>query len=224
MNNEKRAIQLARLEVIGRNQGMTAELLDDNEIETDKYGKAVLSRVDTTREAGAFFLYFPIAGQSYSFVIVVRPDEAGELEVDQSYLEPGVQVRLILRSLALAPAEISRRLGVTATESRPIQGSPTAGSTLMPRHEWVFEPGKNFPAPAAEKIEGLLEAIRPAEETMKELRPHCKVELDVCYQAWAGEPSLGTLNFSPDALQTITSLGAELNIRMFATEAELVEV
>jgi hypothetical protein len=92
-------------------------MLAVHEVITGDGGAPAIARVDENREPRAYFIYFPILGQVYYLVVVIRQGEAKGLAVSAVYIEANVRVFLGISSTVLSPAEITAHVGLPPSET-----------------------------------------------------------------------------------------------------------
>ena len=218
MNSRDKAVQLAQAEVISRTWGIARQLLAVNEVVTDDRGRIVVARVDETGEPGACFVYFPIRNEPYYFVVVVRPDDAGQLAVSGMYMEAGVRVYLAISSATLPHEEITARVGLTPTETHTI-GDPITKWTptrTYREHVWRFEPQAGIPGSVEEKLGTVLDGVDAASAQIAALRPACNVDVNVVFKGWRGDPQFGGFHVGADMVRRLAAIGVELDFDLYA--------
>jgi hypothetical protein len=218
VDRREKAILLAQEEVNGQAWALTRQLLAVNAAEIGEDGDPVVARVDEDTESGAYFIYFPIRGEPYFFVVVVRPDEAGELAVSWIYMEGGTRVYLLITSEIFSPEEITARVGLTPTKSHqmgdPVRKKSPARTYRV--HMWHFEPQKGIPGTVEEKLKVLLEEVNPAVAQIADLRPMCDVGVMVVFEGWGGDWQFGGIHFETEIVQGLAALGATLDLDLYA--------
>ena len=121
------AVSLARAELSPPTVGVTAQFFEVHEVVVDEAGQPSVAHVDTERERGAYYVYFPVQEVSYYFVVIVARDAHRQLAVSGRYVEAKVRVYLRILSPTLSPADITAHLGLEPTSTHALGSPITSG-------------------------------------------------------------------------------------------------
>jgi len=211
---------VAQTEVAARDWGVSRQVLAVNEVVVDSDGRPAVARVSEGHEVDTYSVYFPIHEKPYYFVVVVGPCELGQLAVSGVYVEAGVRVYLAIMSVALSPAEITARIGLTPSETHAI-GDPISPMMKYREHWWEIEPQRDVPGSVEEKVAVVLDAVQPAVAQIAALKPACQVRVTVVFEGWRGDPQFGSFDIDARIVGRLAELGAELYFDLYAFGPEM---
>jgi hypothetical protein len=223
MDTRDKAIRLARDEVKNKIFAHSQQLLAVHDVATDEDGELQIAYIDEEKDTGSYRIYFPIRGEPYFFVVLVRRDEANELSVAWTYMEAKVRTYLLIGSKTLTSEEITSHVGIVPTKFGQM-GDPISKKFPARRygaHKWYFEPQAGIPGTVEHKLKVLLDAVRPAASRIVELKPNCMVRVVIVYEGWGGDWQFGGIYIDEDKVQTLAALGAEIDIDLYAFGPEM---
>lgn len=204
------AVKVAVCEVLNPTLGVTEQVLAVHKIARQDRVLAILF-VDEDTEAGAFYVYLGIENEPYHFVVVVRQEE-GRLIASASYIEAAVRVYLTISSTSLEPSTITERVKLTPSRSCKI------GEGRLPQlpreNRWYFEPQRDVPGSAAQKVAFLLDRLEPVQPTIASLHNECEVCINVCYEGY--RDWMGGWHIDKTTIRRIAALGAEIDLDLYA--------
>lgn len=211
-------IRLARDEVKNRIFAHSQQLLAVQEVATDEAGEPEIAYIDEEMGTGSYRVYFPIKGEPYFFVVLVRRDEANGLSVAWTYMEAKVRTYLLIGSKTVTSEEITAHVAITPTKIGQM-GEPISKRIPARRyggHKWYFEPQAGIPGTVEHKLKVLLDAVRPAASRIAELKPECMVRVVIVYEGWGGDWQFGGIYIDEDSVQSLAALGADIDIDLYA--------
>lgn len=218
MDTRDEVIRLARDEVKNKKFAHSQQLLAVNDVATDEDGEPQIAYIDEEKITGSYRTYFPIRSEPYFFVVLIRRDEANELNVEWVYMEAKVRAYLLIGSRTMTTEEITSHVGITPTKMGQLGESISKKipARKYRAHKWFFEPQAGIPGTVEHKLKILLDAVQPAVSRIAELKPDCIVRVVIVYEGWGGDWQFGGIYIDEDNVQTLASLGAEIDIDLYA--------
>ncbi len=223
MTEPDRIAGLARAEVVERTFALTRQYLALHTVVVGDDGIAAIARIDETSEAGAYHVYFPLLGVPYHCVVVIRPDDDGDLAVSWVYIQPATRVYLAIRSNDITPGEVTRRIGLQPTRTVE-KGSPIAqrqNAPPSPRHHWALDVMPGVPGDLDEKVGILVAVLEPVAHSVAALKPSCDVRLTIVYEGWIGNSCLGGIQLDAKATRVLAEAGGWVDIDLYASGPRL---
>jgi hypothetical protein len=219
LGESSQAAELARQEILSPTLGTTKEVLAVHRpVLID--GRPLIARADATREPGAFYFYFRLEGEPYYLVVVVWPGEQG-LAVGCSCVEAAVRVFLLVKTKALSPDEITRRLGLQPTAAQAKGTRLHKDLPPLAQSLWRFEPHKTLPEEVGRKLDLLLDQLDAAAPRIAALAAECDVSLTMYYEGC--KEWLGGWTADARTLSRIAALGCHFELDLFASGPDLPE-
>lgn len=126
--------------------------------------------------------------------------------------ENEIKVRLIIYGFTDDPEEVTVQLGLSPTLTW-CQGDIISPTTR--KHEengWRLDSPASSNVPLDDQIGRLLALLAPAQRKISEMSEKCTVEFSCIVYAWKYVPSL---NFSKEFLDSISRLGASIDIDLY---------
>jgi len=177
------------------------------------------THIDTTSDPSGATLYFRITDEPYFFVIVVQ-SHAHQAKAVASYVEAAVKVYLTIYSETLDSHTITQHVGITPTETRQkgAQIKPYV-SHIYAEHRWYYELQPDHPDAPERKIQRLLHRVLPMANGLAQIANACHVVLHIGYKGY--QSSMGGLHLDAETARQIATLGADIDIDLYASGPEL---
>jgi hypothetical protein len=212
---EDLARQIAIAETLNPTLGVSKQVLSVHKLVVKDNTPKIL-QIDGSRELGAFFVYFALEGEPYHFVIVIRSAN-DRMVAAAAYIEAGVRVYLTIVSMSLDPLSITNKVRLSPTRSYRMGDrirSQHRTSPIAKEHRWYFEPQQDTPGELEQKLEFLLDRLKPSQAEIASLQNECEIEVSICYEGYRG--SMGGWHIDKATIQQIAALGAEIDLDLYA--------
>ena len=210
----ERAKQLACSEILSPTFGTTQQFFEVHQpIFID--GVPSIARIDTERDKDNIYVYFPIDGEPYFWVVRLEiVDE--DIKIAWCWDEPKVHAYLLVVTDRYSLEEITKMIGLKPTRTERMGQIRQRSKNAAKENTWVFEPYKDLPDELERKLQTLLDYLLPHKQAIRQLASQCYCAIHLAYYAYSGYGSLRGCHFDALFIQQINDLGVEMDFDLYA--------
>jgi len=213
---EDKIKKVAIAEVLQPEFELTKQYLNVNEL-IFKEDVPVIETVIIDKGKNEARVYFPVKGENYYFLIYmdIRP----LIKVRIMCMAAGNWVSLYVISKNTSLKKLLRTSGMEPTSKWEKGEKRTCGRGTYRFSGFTIQPDETKAGEVEEKIEKLLNQLRPHNEEIQKLLEIADVELDIAYFGYKDE--MWGLNFKSELIQKMAELGISIDIDLYASGPDL---